>query len=249
LPEGLLDDVTDTIRDWVDSNPGVIRAIRAAPPQQIEDAIQDAEDENIEELATRFPVLTQAILSFFPNHPSDVIGFADLMRDIRAFALTETVSDSDVRRMCDSAGIDWDSCGVTINIKHSHVIRDWAENNPGVAQAILAATPEQVDHAIQDADGEDVARLAANFPGAATTILQFPFHVQRFADLIRDIRDSGGSALLEKVQSFQVEEPCELLHTNLENAEHITCYVVVKTKCNGDRRQCSDRVNFRFLDN
>jgi len=247
LPEGLLDEVSDTIRDWVDSNRDVVQAIHAATPQQIEDAIQDAEDENVEELAARFPVITQAILSFFRNHPSDVLGFADLMRDIRASALPETVSDADVRRMCDAAGVDWDSCGVTIHIKHSHVLRNWAENTPGVAQAILAATPEQVEHAIQDADGEDVERLAANFPGAAAAILQFPFHVQRFADLIRDIRDRGGSALLEKVQMSDDVVPCELIGSNLANQENTTCTINVKEKCRGSRRKCRKRVKSIFV--
>ena len=42
---------------------------------------------------------------------------------------------------------------------------------------------------------------------------------------------------------------CVLINTNLENSENIQCYLIVKTKCSGKRKECSERVNQRYLDN
>ena len=45
------------------------------------------------------------------------------------------------------------------------------------------------------------------------------------------------------------ETACILINTNLENAQNINCYLVVKSKCQGKRKVCSERVNQRLLDN
>ena len=42
---------------------------------------------------------------------------------------------------------------------------------------------------------------------------------------------------------------CILINSNLENTNNIQCYLIVKTKCSGKRKECSERVNGRFLDN
>jgi len=42
---------------------------------------------------------------------------------------------------------------------------------------------------------------------------------------------------------------CVLLNSNLENTNNIQCYIVVKSKCSGKRKECAERINGRFLDN
>ena len=62
-----------------------------------------------------------------------------------------------------------------------------------------------------------------------------------------DLKNQPQEALPKKKSIDKLE--CVLVNTNLEDAENIQCYITVKTKCNGKRKECSERVNERFLDN
>jgi len=55
----------------------------------------------------------------------------------------------------------------------------------------------------------------------------------------------GRTALLDT----QVESDCEIQNSNLENLGNVQCFTTVKSKCRGDRTECRERTNQRFLDN
>ena len=131
--------------------------------------------------------LKEIILEFARGDPILRRGFADYIRCIRGAALLGaevaipgTAPDAAVAR-----------------------IRDWAKSCPGVAQAIRAATRQQAEQAIRNAEmankwharAKGIEGLAASFPDATQAIAQFAYShgylCGRFADYIRYIRGAA----------------------------------------------------------
>ena len=52
-----------------------------------------------------------------------------------------------------------------------------------------------------------------------------------------------------RLRRLSETDSCVLMNTNLGNASNINCYLVAKSKCDGSRKKCSERVNGRYLDN